>query len=516
VVTVTVHGLPAFSGTLDVHVCAGSTYTYQGMQIQPGNSKSFTLQAASGCDSVVTVSVYALPVLSGVLDVQVCAGSSYTYQGIQIPAGQSQTFTLQTAAGCDSLVTVTVHGLPALSGVEQVSACSGSAYLYQGVPIPAGQSQSFTLQSFQGCDSVVTVTVQTLPLGSSTVHGGACLGTSFDYYGTPVPAGGTRQFTLQNIAGCDSVVTVVVETYAVDSTGSEVFVCLGVPYTYNGQELLPGAYIFHYKGQEGCDSMVTVKVVAYPDLKFTVQSSYSCASKPNGDLLVDHQSGGTPPYRYSLDGVNFQTGKQFDGLASGAYTLYIADGHNCIFKQMAEVEAYPPLVVRLPDAVLSCDSPSVRLIPELIGNIADLTYKWWNGSQALETEATDAGKVWVEISDVCETVRREATVNWGGLPAGYSYVYVPNTFAPESDNYDNTGFRPYFADNLVLGHYLFEIYDRWGNLMFRSERPEIAWDAVFRARVMDPGVYVWRLEAGFAYCGRPVDLKLKGDVTVVR
>jgi PKD repeat protein len=517
VVTVTVHPLPVLTGALQASVCAGTAYTYQGVQIPAGQSQTFMLQTPSGCDSVVTVSVQALPALSSALQVKVCAGTAYTYHGTSIPAGQTQSFTLQSVAGCDSVVTVAVQGLPALSSALQVKVCAGTTYAYQGAQIPAGQTQSFTLQNAAGCDSVVTVSVQALPLGSSMLHTAACPGTTYDYYGTPVPAGQSKQFTLQTVSGCDSVVTVVVDQYAIDSTASEAYICPGTTYAYNGQDLTAGTHVFHYKGQEGCDSMVTVQIVAYPDLAFAVKSDKSCLNTPNGSLAIDHLTGGTPPFGYSNDGLSYQATASFPGLSAGNYTLYVKDSHDCLFKEPAVVEAYPPLEVKLQPAVLACDSPSVRLIPELNSNAANLTYKWWNGAQSPEVDATDAGKVWVEVTDLCETVHQDATVEWAGLPSGYSYVYVPNTFAPASDHYENAGFRPYFADNILVKHYMFEVYDRWGTMIFRTERPEVAWEGMKGSKqIMDTGVFVWRLEASFEFCGRPIALKLRGDVTMVR
>ncbi len=52
--------------------------------------------------------------------------------------------------------------------------------------------------------------------------------------------------------------------------------------------------------------------------------------------------------------------------------------------------------------------------------------------------------------------------------------------------------------------------------MFRTNQSEAAWNGVFRTEDMEPGVYVWYLEAHIGICGRAMAVKWKGDVTVVR
>ncbi|MFK2821332.1 T9SS type B sorting domain-containing protein [Flavobacteriaceae sp. LMIT009] len=58
-------------------------------------------------------------------------------------------------------------------------------------------------------------------------------------------------------------------------------------------------------------------------------STYTCAA--TGTITVNNVSGGTPPYMYSIDGVNFQAGNTFTGLTDGTYAISIQDANNCTF-----------------------------------------------------------------------------------------------------------------------------------------------------------------------------------------
>ncbi|PHS05549.1 MAG: hypothetical protein COA88_12260, partial [Kordia sp.] len=55
----------------------------------------------------------------------------------------------------------------------------------------------------------------------------------------------------------------------------------------------------------------------------------SCASGADGSITVV-ASGGTPPYGYSLDNVDFSnTSGIFNGLSTGTYTIYVQDSNGC-------------------------------------------------------------------------------------------------------------------------------------------------------------------------------------------
>jgi PKD repeat protein len=515
-VSVAVSTLPASAGTLNAAACAGDFYDYNGTLIPAGQSRTFTLDNYLGCDSVLTVNVAILPVSAGTFNAAACPGGFYDYNGTLIPAGQSRIFTLDNYLGCDSVLTVNVATLPASAGVLNAAACPGGFYDYNGTLIPAGQSQTFTLNNYLGCDSVLTVNVATLPVSAGTFNAAACPGGFYDYNGTLIPAGQSRIFTLNNYLGCDSVLTVRVETLPVYNQSDTVMICPGAGYLYNGVTLQPGdTRSFRLLSREGCDSTVTIHVTAFPGPDFAIQTVSSCSNRPGGALSAVALAGGVPPFEYSLDGQNFQSDPTFNSLLPGDYTLYLRDGNDCLFEKDVRVNGIPALAVELPDAVLPCALPAVVLRPLISGDTTGLAFRWSNGAGTPAITATESGFVWVEVTNQCETVREEALVTWEETDSR-SLVYVPNVFAPAASYPENDRFRPYFADGLLILRYDFVVADRWGNLLFRSADPSEAWEGPFRAADMQPAVFVWYLEADIEWCGRTRAIRLKGDVTIVR
>ena len=503
---------------VQLSACRGQSASFHGTSIPAGATRTFAFSTPDGCDSLVTVTVAELLPSTGTLNVSACAGSFYEYQGVSIAAGSSRVFTLTNAAGCDSVLTVTVAALPATSGVLNVSACAGSFYEYQGVSIAAGSSRVFTLTNAAGCDSVLTVTVAAIPAVSSTLRAGACPGQTFIYQGVALPVGATQSFTLTSSQGCDSVVTVVVGVLPTSSDTLSVTVCPGEVYIFNGTALSPDeTRTFFFTNSAGCDSVVVVRVLAHPLATFSVQAQASCPNSGTGSLIVSQPAGGLPPYRFSLSGVAYQDNPRFSDLQPGFYQVHLLDANGCVFEQPAEVPALPGLSVVLSDeALLPCSASGVMLAPAVSGTTMGLAYAWSTGAKEARIEVFEPGVYTVEVSNVCERVQREVRVRWENERPGFEFFYVPNTFAPASNDPDNSQFRPYFAPGLTISNYQLEIFDRWGNLLFRTEDPQASWRGPFRAAEMQPAVFVWQLALDVDYCGRLRRVFRMGDVTIIR
>ncbi|HRI60997.1 MAG TPA: SdrD B-like domain-containing protein, partial [Saprospiraceae bacterium] len=63
---------------------------------------------------------------------------------------------------------VDYHKCSPLAGSVQLTACPGALVMYDGTAILAGQSKDFVFKNSSGCDSVVTVSVDALPVSAST------------------------------------------------------------------------------------------------------------------------------------------------------------------------------------------------------------------------------------------------------------------------------------------------------------------------------------------------------------
>lgn len=97
--------------------------------------------------------------------------------------------------------------------------------------------------------------------------------------------------------------------------------------TFNN--LIVGDYMVHISDGTGCiDSLPVTISQAYPDLLITdtALTASSCTAA-DGSITIT-AGGGKPPYRYSIDGTNYQSGNIFTASAN-TYTIHVMDANNC-------------------------------------------------------------------------------------------------------------------------------------------------------------------------------------------
>ena len=71
-------------------------------------------------------------------------------------------------------------------------------------------------------------------------------------------------------------------------------------------------------------------------------------------------------------------------------------------------------------------------------------------------------------------------------------IYVPSAFTPNNDG-RNDIFRPILSDEFVLKEFV--IYNRWGDVIFRTTETGAGWDGKVSGRIQSSGVFVWRVSA---------------------
>jgi gliding motility-associated-like protein len=89
-------------------------------------------------------------------------------------------------------------------------------------------------------------------------------------------------------------------------------------------------------------------------------------------------------------------------------------------------------------------------------------------------------------------------------------IYTPSAFTPNNDGH-NDQFRAIAVGMTTI--YYFNIYNRYGQLLFSTTDPRQGWDGSFRGKAEPMGTYVWMIK-GMDYTGK-IHSK-KGTVTLIR
>jgi gliding motility-associated-like protein len=95
---------------------------------------------------------------------------------------------------------------------------------------------------------------------------------------------------------------------------------------------------------------------------------------------------------------------------------------------------------------------------------------------------------------------------------------VPNIFSPNGDGYNDELLLFSACDfPLLIKH--FQVFDRWGNLVYTSAGSDIEsiqWDGATLGKPLSSGVYTWAMEYVITRNGLPEYKILNGDVTILR
>jgi gliding motility-associated-like protein len=135
--------------------------------------------------------------------------------------------------------------------------------------------------------------------------------------------------------------------------------------------------------------------------------------------------------------------------------------------------------------------------------------RWSTGDAVANIIIKDTGVYWVEVnknhcvsSDTFRITYRSCDCK----------LILPNAFSPNNDGL-NDRFRPLFAaDDCAQLKYLLQVYNRWGQVVYRGYESGQGWDGFYSGAVADVGVYFYSVQIVDAKGKRT----LKGDIALLR
>jgi len=193
------------------------------------------------------------------------------------PATTNYTITGQNQCGTASS-NFTLNVLPNSGGVASGQICQGESYAIGGQTFTSTGVYQVPFTAFNGCDSVITLTLTVGPVIETTLNETVCFGESFEVGGQSFSTSGTYQIPFVANNGCDSLITLHLTALpplnvpSIGLNGINELACntFAQSYTWflnglfylntNSQSIIVsqnGSYTVQYASFDGCSSPIS-------------------------------------------------------------------------------------------------------------------------------------------------------------------------------------------------------------------------------------------------------------------
>ena len=208
-------------------------------------------------------------------------------------------------------------------------------------------------------------------------------------------------------------------------------------------------------------------------------------------------SASEPIYEWTLRSFSFIAPN------NGQYvTVSVKEGDS--FNTWCQVDNFSffcPLLADLGNDTTLCEGENLALDASAL----NATYLWQDGSVSANYIVSSPGIYRVTVSTRVCSVSDTINVNFKKCPG---FLYIPNAFTPNGDGKNDLFKVPGDLNELRM-----EIYNRWGELLFRTVTGSDGWDGTFKGTDQPIGTYIYFVR----YKDQQNILKeLKGTITLLR
>lgn len=501
----------------NIEICQGESVVIHGQTQTTAGTYSETYVIGPGCDSIanITLIVNPLPNVNAGNDVDICEGNqvtitatgadTYTWSGgiqngvtFTPTATGTTTYTVtggNTTTGCTNTddVVVTVNPQPNVDAGPDITVCEGESVTLTG-------TGATTLSWDNGVQDGVTFTpsVGTVTYTLTGTSGSGCT-DSDEVTVTVAPIPNVDAGNDISICEGDEV---ILSGSGADSYSWDNGVVDGVPFTPNQTT----TYTVTGTTNFGCTEtdQVTIEVNPVPEPSFVSDNLSGCAP-----LTADFTNT-TPLLGGETCQWQFGDGTVYNGCDGAARTynypgcynvsLTITSADGC-----AQTTTYDSYICVNPDPVANFNfDPALPTTTETTITFNNFStgaseYEWSFGdvgSSDAENPVQEfpavEGDYPIELIAISEDGCRD-TSNAVLTMFEDLIFYVPNTFTPDQDGFNET-FTPVMTSGFEAQEYRLLIFNRWGEVIFESRNPQIGWDGTFKGKVVKDGTYVWKID----------------------
>ncbi|MCE3279366.1 MAG: hypothetical protein K0S44_1557 [Bacteroidetes bacterium] len=189
-------------------------------------------------------------------------------------------------------------------------------------------------------------------------------------------------------------------------------------------------------------------------------------------------------------------------VSNGGTFIVIASNFQCSATDTTLVNAVQPVSWNEENSLCDVEKYS------LDAGVSASSYLWSTGETTPSIEITEAGTYWL-VANSAGCILSDTTNIYGGLGSGI--LWFPNSFTPNTDGLNDK----FTAKGTEITYFHLMIFNRWGELIFDTEKMDEGWDGFYKNQLVQQDVYVWKVKYK-TKCSEGLIHSKIGHVTVVK
>lgn len=450
------------------------------------------------------------------------------------------------------------------ASVNVTSGTPGFTYLWSPTGGTAATGTGLTMGNYictvtdsQGCVTTQSVTItEPSPLASTLISDTATCGNSngsaaivgvtggvgpYTYLWSTSQttttisnlAGGTYSVTITDANGCSlvesiNVIAIAAQVVTTQSTvnpfcyggtsgAASVNVTGGIsPFIYSwapiggnsaiATNLSAGIYTVTVIGNDGCiqTQLVTLTQPAALQVANTIVPE-NC-SNTDGSASVSI-TGGTPAYTYLWSTTS--TNDTISNLSAGTYSVTVLDANGCSVSTSVNIPSINSVNANAGTSITITLGQNTTLNASGGG-----TYSWSPSTglscsncqnPTANPSVTTTYTLLVTDANGCQGT--DSVTVFVDIPCGE--VFVPSAFSPNGDQENDV----LYVRGICISSMYFQIYNRWGELVFLTEDNSFGWDGTWRGKPCEAAVFTYVLQATL---NDGTIVKKQGNISLVK
>ena len=197
---------PIKENRISTTICKGASISIGNQQFSTAGNYTIPLSTTLGCDSIIYLNLQVSDTLFTTLQKTICKGQSYTIGNTTFYQSGSYSIPFKSAFECDSIVKLTLTVTDTVKQYLQQSICDGDSIKIGTTIIHSAGDYNIHLNTPAGCDSIVYLSLTVLANSASVVQKEICQGEEFHIGNQTFTKTGEYVIHQQASNSCDSTI----------------------------------------------------------------------------------------------------------------------------------------------------------------------------------------------------------------------------------------------------------------------------------------------------------------------